>query len=522
MDNINNKQNTQFINSKNRKFGATISLINMLTSVVLGLVYTPFVLKRLGQSEYGIYSLASSIVSYLAILDLGFGNTLVRYTARAKATNQDDRYINGFFLIFYCLISLVALGIGLALSLGLGSFFGSSFSESEILTLRKVYFIFLANTALAFPASFFSAIIRTNEKFIFANVMTLISNILRHLFGAFVLLLGYHSVAMALVSFGVSIFAFIVNLFCCFKKLHLKIGLKKFDKSFYKEIILFSAFILINIIVDELYGATDNIILGKVCGAAAVSIYAVGVTFKGYFSKFSMAISSVFLPHVSKLSIKNDGIEKMSNLFVKVGRIQFLLLSYILLGFTIYGREFIKLWVGNSYKASFYIALLVIIPAIIPLSQNIGISILQALNKHKTRSIMYLCIALFNIGISIPLSYKFAGIGAAMGTAIGNLLGQILFMNWYYHRIGINVKGYWKQVILIFALEIPIGGIFLLSLLLPISGWGGLLVKIAMSQIFTLPYFYFVVLNKNEKELTLGTLLKPFKKIHKTKKNKEV
>ncbi len=521
MSNIETTDNVKNANSKNRKIGATISLVNMLTSIVLGLIYTPFVLKKLGQGEYGIYSLASSIVSYLAILDLGFGSTLVRYTSRAKAVDEDDRYINGFFLLFYCLISLISLGIGIVLSLGLGSFFGSSFSQDELVILRKVYFIFLANTALAFPASFFSAIIRTNEKFIFANIMTLISNILRHLFGVLVLLLGYHSVAMALVSLGVSIFAFIINLFCCFKKLHLKIGLKKFDKSFYKEIIFFSAFILINIVVDELYGATDNIILGKVCGTVAVSIYAVGVTFKGYFSKFSMAISSVFLPHVSKLSVKNDGIEKMSNLFVKVGRIQFLLLSYILLGFTIYGREFIKLWVGNGYEDSFYIALLVIIPAIIPLSQNIGISILQALNKHKTRSIMYLCIALFNVGISIPLSYKFAGIGAAMGTAIGNLLGQILFMNYYYHRIGINVKDYWKQVILILALEIPIGGAFLLSLLLPISGWGGLLTKIAIPQIFALPYFYFIVLNKNEKELTLGVLLKPFKKILKTKKNKE-
>ena len=50
-------------------------------------------------------------------------------------------------------------------------------------------------------------------------------------------------------------------------------------------------------------------------------------------------------------------------------------------------------------------------PAIVPLSQNIGISIIQAMNKHKFRSIVYLAIAILNIIISIPLAKQYAGIG---------------------------------------------------------------------------------------------------------------
>ncbi len=497
-------------NKFNRNIGATLSIVNMFTSIVLGFIYTPFVLKSLGQSEYGVYSLASSLVSYLLVLDLGFGATLVRYNSRAKAEGKEEKYINGLFLVFYCIIAVVALIIGILMSFNLNSFFSTSFTANESNILRKVYFVFLINTVIAFPASFFSAIIRTNEKFIFANVMTLIGNILRHILGACVLLLGYHSFAMAVTSLAVSIFAFLVNLYYCFGKLNLKIGLKYFDKNFYKEIFFFSFFVLINIIVDELYANTDNIILGKICGASAVSIYSIGVMFKGYFAKFSTAISSVFLPHISKLSVEKDSIKKMSDVFIRIGRIQLLLLSYILVGFISFGRNFIEFWVGKGYESSYFIALLIMIPAIVPLSQNIGISVLQALNKHKVRSIMYLTIAILNVVISIPLAYKFQGVGAALGTAIGNVLGQIIFMNWYYNKLGIDILKYWKLFIGLSIKEIPILIVFIVFNMLPIPNFIGLIIKILLSQILTLPYMYFFILNDSEKHL-VKSLFSKFK-----------
>ena len=35
-----------------------------------------------------------------------------------------------------------------------------------------------------------------------------------------------------------------------------------------------------------------------------------------------------------------------------------------------------------------------------------------------------------------------------MGTAISLVLGNILFMNWYYHRcIGIDIINFWKEIL---------------------------------------------------------------------------
>lgn len=499
-------------NKSNRKHGAAISMANMVVSLLIGVLYTPFALRFLGKSEYGIFTLSNSLIAYLAMLDLGFGNTLVRYNARARAEGKDEKNINGMFLIFYSVISFIALIVGIFMLFNVERFFSTSFTDAEVKTLKTVFAIMLATTVISFPTSVFSSLIRAHEKFIFANTLNLLRNVLYHVVALSFMYFGYKSVALAWISFATSVVVILINIYYAFSKLHIRFGFEKFEKKFYSEIFSYSFFILINIIVDQLYANTDNIILGKVCGSAAVAIYGVGMLFQTYFAQFSVSISGVFLPHISQIVTKDDGMEETSNIFVKIGHSQFVMLSFILTGFIVFGKEFISLWAGKGYDAAYYIALLVLVPTIIPLSQNIGISILQALNKHKTRSMMYFCIAIINVLLSIPLAKIYGGIGAAMGTAIGNILGQIIFMNWYYYKkIGIDIPLYWKQVLLIGLKTIPVAGIFILvNYFLPAAGWNLFAIKVALSIFIVAPYYYFVIMNFYEKSL-INSMFKKLK-----------
>lgn len=493
----------------NIKIGSIISIANMVISLLIGLIYTPLLIRFLGDSEYGVYTLAMSLIAYLSILDLGFGNALVRYTARIRAEGKDEKNLIGMFLLSYSAIAAVAAVIGVIVSFNIKSFFSTSFSITEANTLRIIFNILLLNTVIAFPASVFSSVIRSHERFIFANLINLLQNLLNHIIMIILLINGFKSISLALVSLLSTVTVFAINIFYCFFVIKIKVGFKRLEKSFYKEILIYSAFIFINIVVDQLYASTDKIILGKVCGSVSVAIYGVGVTFQQYFAQFSTSISGVFLPHISKLSVKKDGIKEMSNTFLTVGHIQLILLSLIGVGFLVYGSTFIELWVGKSYKDAYIIALLIMVPSLIPLSQNIGISILQALNKHKIRSIMYLIIAIINVGLSIPLAIKFGGIGSAIGTAIGNILGQILFMNWYYWKcIGINIPEYWRNFCNLIIRLIPVGIAFLLTLYIPINGWTGLLLKITVGLIVVAPYYYIIILNRDEKNEVRNILRK--------------
>ena len=63
------------------KSGAALNYAVILLNIIVGLLYTPYMLRALGQSEYGMYSLVASVISCLTVLDLGLGNAVVRYTA---------------------------------------------------------------------------------------------------------------------------------------------------------------------------------------------------------------------------------------------------------------------------------------------------------------------------------------------------------------------------------------------------------------------------------------------------------
>ena len=80
--------------SKQRKTGALLSYVSIIVSTLVQLLYTPFLISRLGQSEYGLYSLIASIIGYLTVLDLGFGNAIIVYTSKYRAEKKYDEEKN--------------------------------------------------------------------------------------------------------------------------------------------------------------------------------------------------------------------------------------------------------------------------------------------------------------------------------------------------------------------------------------------------------------------------------------------
>ena len=72
-------------NSKSQlKSGIVLSYINLIIGNVIPLIYTPMMLNLLGQSEYGLYTLANTIVGYLSLLSFGMGSAIVRYITKYK------------------------------------------------------------------------------------------------------------------------------------------------------------------------------------------------------------------------------------------------------------------------------------------------------------------------------------------------------------------------------------------------------------------------------------------------------
>lgn len=499
-------------NSNERKRGAILSYLSIILSTVVQLVYTPLLIRMLGQSEYGLYSLVSSVIGYLTVLDLGFGNAIVVFTAkyRAKKEYEKEKKLHGMFLVIFCIIGLIAGLLGLLLYFNVPSLFGKTMTDIELHKAKIMMLILSFNLAVTFPFSIYSSIITAYEKFTFQKVMSILNTLLKPVLMIPLLFLGYKSITMTVVITVVNITVLLSNYFYCKKKLGINIKFMGFDKKLFKTIFNYSFFIFLGVIVDKVNWSVDQFVLGAVSGTIAVSLYSVASQINTLFVNLSSAMSGVLLPKMSKMIAKKASDKEMTKEFIKVGRLQYLIIFLMASGFTLFGKEFIMAWAGKDFVISYYIAIILILPLCVPLIQNLGISIMQAKNMHKFRSILLALIAVANIFISIPLAKAYGGIGSAIGTSLSLIIGNIIILNIYYHKkVGINVIEFWKSIIkMTIPMIIPIVAIVILMHFVTLHGYVNLIV---FGGIYTILYCltcYFLVMDDYEKNIVNKVLIK--------------
>lgn len=493
------------------KGGVVLSYLSLFLGNAISIIYTPIMLRLLGQSEYGLYNLVSSFVAYLGLLSFGFDNTYLRYYTQYKQKESQEKVasLNGMFLSVFSAMGLVSLVLGSILCSFSDSIFGENLSASELDTAKILMQLLVINVAITFPANVFKIYINANERFVFAKIVNLIKTIVNPFVMIPLLLMGYKSVAMVVVTLIYTVVIDTLNIWYCFKKLNMKISFKNFEFKLFKSIAGFSFFVFLGEIVDEINWNVDKFLLGRFKGTVEVAIYGVAASLSSYFRQFSVYISSVFAPRVNKIvALENDN-TKLTELMIKIGRIQFLVLSLVATGFVFFGESFCVLWAGEEYRASYLIMVILTIPSMIPLIQNIGITILLARNKHKFRSVAYFIIAVINVFISIPLCIKYGGVGSAIGTGLSVVIGNGIIINLYYKKIGLNVGAFWRSILsMCKGLVIPVAA-GVVTIVLGLSyNWLTLLAGIAVYSLVYLISMLKLGCNDFERNLILGFVKK--------------
>ncbi|MBT9776249.1 oligosaccharide flippase family protein [Clostridium sp. MCC353] len=499
-----------------RKAGVILSYAGEVVKILVSIIYTPIMLRLLGQSEYGLYQLVYSVISYLSLLSLGFGSSYLRFYSRYKAQNDEEKIakLNGMFMLIFCSISVICILCGIVMIGNIQSIFGTGLTNREYNTAKILMRLLVVNLAMTFPNSVFNCSITAHEKFLFQKLLILLQNIGSPFLTLPLLIMGYGSVGIVIATTFLTFVLLISNIFYCLRQLHIKFVFREFQVGLLKEMWVFTFFIFLNQIIDQINWSVDKFLLGRLTGTTTVAVYGVGGQINTMYQQFSTSISNVFVPKVNRIVAESNDTMQLVKLFTKVGRIQFIILGLILSGFVFLGSPFIKMWAGDGYNVSYEVALLLIVPVTVPLIQNIGIEIQRARNMHKARSIVYLFIAIANVLISIPLIKVFGPTGAALGTAISLFIGNIIFMNWYYHaRIGMNMFYFWKEIAkFIPALAAPcVVGVIIMKFV-NITGF----IKLGMFAIlYTIVYFvsmYFLGMNIEEKQLLMGSIKKLLRK----------
>lgn len=499
------------------KAGVVISYINLLIGNIIPFIYTPIMLNILGQSQYGLYGIANSVMGYLNLLNFGIGSAIIRYLTKYTVNNdkKGEQKMFGLFMFLYTIIAVLIAVVGTVVAFNINIFYSSNLSASELETLKVLLLLMTFNTAIFFPFSLYTSVVLTHEKYVFNKLTSVLSTILSPIVNLIMLFMGFATVGLVVASTILNLIMCLLNAIYCHKKLHIKPDFHQMPFNLLKELFGFSAFIFLGDIVNLLYWSTDKLIIGSMIGTVAVAVYNVGATFNNYVQQISIAVSSVLVPRINTLVFQEGKQKELSDIFTRVGRLQFLIISFIVSGFIVFGQQFIVIWAGTDYYEAFPVALLVMLPVTIPLIQNVGLNIITAQNKHRFRAIVYAIIAVLNVILTILLIPDFGIIGASIATCIAYILGPVIIMNWYYHKkTGIDIINFWKNIILMSPVPIIMTVIgCIVTHYISINSWLSLFTGIIIYSVVFIPLLYLFAMNEYEKNIFKNPVLKIFNKI---------
>ncbi len=493
------------------KKGAILSYITIFLTNIIGLVLTPFIIRSLGDAEYGLYMLIGAFVGYISVLDFGLNNTIVRFVAkyRAEGDKKGEENFLATTMWIYGIISFIVCLLGVILYFNLETIFGDALTAAELDKAKIMFIILIFNLVITLPGGAFTAICSGYEHFVFPRSINIIRYLVRSILVVALLLWGGDAIGLVVLDTIMNLLVIAFNGYYALRKLKVTFKLHFFHVPLVKQIFSYSIWIFVFALVGQFQWKAGQIVLGALTNTTLVAIYAVGILLGTYYGAFSTAISGVFLPRATKMSVNEATGMELTEMMVRIGRISFLVLLLVLGGFMLYGQQFVFLWVGETYKEAWLIALIIMVAYTTPLVQAFGNLTLEAKSLFSFKALTYIsCIGIGTIaGAFLVASYGI--LGMIIGTTAGWML-SVVIMNVYYHKvIQLNIPYFFKNLfsktIPTFALILFVG--FFINQI-PGNGWFNLGVKIVLFAITYVSLMYLLGMRQYEKHLIKSTIPK--------------
>lgn len=492
------------LNKNQVKYGAVLSYILIALNALSGFSLSPFVLRCLGESEYGVYKAIAAMTATISIMELGLGGTMQRYIAKFNAEKNREAANNfsAMGMIEASILNVAILIVGMVLYTFIDRVFGGKFTATELLHAKQIYWILLINVVCHLFENTLFGIVTGYNRFVFSNSLKICLLALRVIL--YLVFLPIVKSAMILVSviLALEIITVICELLYLYVKLGHRIKLTKWNGTLFKESIIYALALFTQTLVIQFNGNIDNVLIGAFIGTAAVTVYSFAIMIFNMYESCATAISGVMLPTVMQ-QIEDGGTDReLENTIIKTGRVQWMVLGALLIGFICCGKEFFTLWLGAGYEDCWLLIVILLLPVTLHLITNVGLSVLRARNLMAVRTIYLLCSAVLNFLITALGIPKFGYWAAVAGTAAAAFVGDVVTLNFYYSKkLHLRVFHIYRCVLHKITFCLLLCGAVILLLNLFLGGrWLSLLIKILIFLVLYILLLFFFGFTKKEKQ----------------------
>jgi len=496
--------------------GALLSYATILVVNLSGLLLTPFIIRSLGNAEYGLYLLIGSLAAYLGVLDFGLNNAVTRFVAQCAAKNdreQEAKFL-GAALVVNALAAAVIIGLGAFFYANIGAWFSATLDEAAQDRARLMLLLLIANVILTITASMFSAVSAGHQRFAIPKSINLARYLVRIGLVLLILAGGGGAVALVALDTGLSLLVLFANATYAIRGIGARFKIRSLSAGLVRNVLAFSAWVFMFAIIAQFQWHSGQIIIGRSIGMEAVAVYGIGVMFGTYYGAFSTAITGLFLPRATYMTVANATGDALGAQMVRIGRMALLVLLLILGGFASFGREFLLLWAGPDYGPAWSVAMVIMLAYTAPLVQSFANQLLEAKAMFAFKAKVYLVAQSLGVVLGYVLLESLGVPGMALGIAAG-WTAAVVIMNVYYHSaLELDIPRFFlalsKGIVPAFLGCLVFGA---LLRLVPGAGWPMLATKITLFAAAYAVLMYRMGMNDGERH-QVKNILQGVKWIH--------
>ena len=503
-------QNEHIESVSNKKIvrGVVISYVIIFVNILSGLLFTPFLIRTLGQSSFGIYTIAISLIT-LFMLDFGLGAAISKYISEHLINQAYEQiaHLLGMIYKLYLVIDIILASILIILYFFLGSIF-TGLTPSELEVFRTIFIVVGVFTVLSFPFLSLNGILIANESFQAMKLFELFQKVFTLLFMITFLLFNGDLITLILIHAIIGLFVIVLKVYYISKHTKISIQFKKNDHAMLKMIFKISMWATIIAISERLMFTLSPTILGIVSTTSMIALFGVASAIEGYLYVVANAINGFFLPKITRIYQHEDADRNMFDLFVRLGRVQLIIILLVFSGFVILGESFILLWLDNTYLDVYFLAILLMIPSIFYFPQELGNQALMVNNKLKLQSFVFIIMAIINIVFVFLLGRYYGALGAVISIFIAYTFRTIAMNLIYQKHLNISLKSYYTKTYVPFMIPTVITFVLgrLISMILNEVTWMHFILNGILITLVFMTSIYAFTLNKEEKLQTKEVL----------------
>ena len=396
---------------------------------------TPFLLRQLGASDYGLWILIGSIAAYGSLLDFGIASAATKYVAQFHAEGRIEQARSLVTTTLWLYIGLGFMAIVLSAILApivpglLNIPAGQQGTASWLMLLSGL------SLGVSLPSATSIAVLRGLHRFDLSNLVGIFGMTLFTAATVSVLLLGGGLLGMVAVGIPVTLVTQIPAIWLIRRTApKLRFGLRQIDRGLLRTLMSFSSPLFVMNVAGQLQTKTDEITIGVFMPIANVAPYSIARRLSEMPQILSEQFMKVIMPLASQLDAENDR-GRLRTLYLASSRLTLAIFLPLAVGVMILAQPFLKAWVGTPYDQYAYLVVILTLASLIDTSQWPAGAILQGIGRHRLLAIISLGAALANLGLSLVLVRPLGLAGVALGTLIPATIESLFFVLPYVMRV---------------------------------------------------------------------------------------